>query len=133
MQEDRLSLNAVEYVARAATSTAILTSVDVPSRAGLEESHKSFRTRNIDEEKGKGSEKSAARRFASPANDDTPTPDSVAQAKAPVPREVRWTGPPRESHLLAMYNDTLDLPIMKWRLDYRRNLVMTMSCSLERK
>ena len=97
MQEDRPSLNAVEYVARAATSTAMLTSVDVPRRAGLEESHESFRTRNTDAEKEKRSEQCAARRLASPANDDTPTPDSVAQEKAPVPGEVGWTGPPRES------------------------------------
>ena len=44
-------------------------------------------------------------------NDCAPTPDSVAQAKAPVPGEIHWIGPPRESPLSAMYNDTLDLPI----------------------
>ena len=84
-QEDRVSLNADEQVARAAndriqsvpheanpdrpeaaTSITILTSVDVPSRAGLEASSERLRSRTASEEKIKGLGESASRSFASP-------------------------------------------------------------------
>ena len=128
MQEDRVSLNAVEHVARAAndriqsvsrkansdssqaaTNTAILTFVDVSSRAALEESHETRRTRTINEKKKGRKRLLLADSLVISTIIRTHTRLSRTGKSTCWPGGVHLTDPLRESLLSAMYNDPLDL------------------------
>ena len=81
-------------------------------QAGPEESHGTSEPQRLTNRKKSGRERALLANSLVPSTTIRPhqTQSHVAQAKAPAPEEVRWTGPPRKSPLSAIHCETLDLP-----------------------